>query len=237
MSTSCEAEDVGPRPSVTPVAAYLPPARRAGASEALLAGSTFPRTALVSPAPAPQQVAAYKPPQRRSAAEQAAAAEAGRPGRPCPFPQLVPGPQLPLAPLTTVLQGTTYLLALQVGTSSTGNSSDQCSSAPAATTSAAPVAAQQHTEMPAVPVCQPQQARQLPHRAARLLLAVLKAQAVRRARLHSCQRQRQHASRAQQHCLAAAAARCPSKSAGLCRPAAKQSRCTQHQPLPRARCC
>ena len=92
-----DAEDVAPRtPAAAPAATtpYLPPARREGATSAVLAGC-----ALAYPAPAQpaytQPLAAYVPPHRRTTEQQAAAAEAGRPGRPGPFPYLTAGP-LPL---------------------------------------------------------------------------------------------------------------------------------------------
>ena len=87
---SADAEDVAPRlPAVPSATPYLPPARREGATTAVLAGC-----ALAYPAPAQpaQQPAAYVPPHRRTAEQQAAVAEAGRPGRPCPFPYLSAGP-------------------------------------------------------------------------------------------------------------------------------------------------
>ena len=96
--------------------AYLPPARRLGASPASLAGHVYPTWSIADiccrhQAPAVEAPAAYVPPQRRTPAEQAVAATAGRPGRPCAFPALTAGPlperpaPLPAAPM--------YLMALQ----------------------------------------------------------------------------------------------------------------------------
>ena len=92
-----DAEDVAPRtPAAAATTPYLPPARREGATSAVLAGC-----ALAYPAPAQpasiQPRAAYVPPHRRTPEQQAAAAEAGRPGRPGPFPYLTAGP-LPQPP-------------------------------------------------------------------------------------------------------------------------------------------
>ncbi len=80
-----DAEDVAPRLP----AAYLPPARREGATATILAGC-----ALAYPAPAQpaQRPAAYVPPHRGTAEQQAAVAEAGRPGRICAWPYLTAGP-------------------------------------------------------------------------------------------------------------------------------------------------
>ena len=90
---SADAEDVAPR--THPAAAttpYLPPARREGANAAVLAGCA---PACPAPAQPVEQPAAYVLPHRRTAEQQSAAAEAGHPGRRCPFPYLTAGP-LPL---------------------------------------------------------------------------------------------------------------------------------------------
>jgi hypothetical protein len=127
-----DAEDVLPRASLpttttgtmctappphTVSAAYLPPARRAGASATLWAGCriTYPSLeAHLCHCLAPAAVVApYKPPQRRTAEEQAAAAAAPRPGRPCAFPQLLAGPQPEaLACTPSQLPTPRYLMAL-----------------------------------------------------------------------------------------------------------------------------
>ncbi|PRW57248.1 galactose mutarotase [Chlorella sorokiniana] len=78
---STDAEDVAPKlPAASP---YIPPARRQGATAAVLAGCAlaYPPICPTPTTPAqPAQPAAYVPPQRRTAEQQAAAAEAGRPG-------------------------------------------------------------------------------------------------------------------------------------------------------------
>ena len=90
---STDAEDVAPRMPAAPSAApYLPPARRESATAAVLAGYALAYPTLAQPAQPAQQPAAYVPPHRRTAEQHAAAAEAGRPGRPCPFPFLTAGP-------------------------------------------------------------------------------------------------------------------------------------------------
>ena len=87
---SADAEDVAPRMHAAPTATpYRPPASREGATAVILAGCPLAYPAPAQPA---QQPAAYVPPHRRTAEQQAAAAEAGRPGRPCPFPYLNTGP-------------------------------------------------------------------------------------------------------------------------------------------------
>jgi hypothetical protein len=111
------AEDVLPCTAIiirAPCGAYLPPACRPGASTAILAGTCLVRPAipvdqlasLLPPPPPPP----YKLPQHRTPAEQAAAAEAGRPGRPCAFPAMTAGP-LPLSVIA--VQPPRYRLALQ----------------------------------------------------------------------------------------------------------------------------
>ena len=85
-----DAEDVAPRMPTAPSASpYIPPTRREGATAAILAGCPLAYPAPAHPA---QQPAAYVPPHRRTAEQHAATAEAGRPGRPCPFPYLTAGP-------------------------------------------------------------------------------------------------------------------------------------------------
>ena len=96
--------------------AYLPPARRLGASPAFLAGHVYPTWSIADncrqhQAPAVEAPAAYVPPQRRTPAEQAVAATAGCPGRPCAFPALTAGP-LPEAP-APLPAAPMYLMALQ----------------------------------------------------------------------------------------------------------------------------
>ena len=118
-----DAVDVAPRTptptaasSSAPCLAYSPPARRPGASPAVLAGCRLPHpvveaqeacaatTTTATTAPVP----AYEPPQRRTAEQAAAAAAAPRPGRPCAFPTLTAGPQ----PQPSVAPFSLYLLAL-----------------------------------------------------------------------------------------------------------------------------
>ena len=88
-----EAEDVLPCTPARP-APYLPPARRANASAATLAGCTLVLPTFAAPAPTPSPC--YTPPAKRTAAQHAAAAAAPRPGRTCPFPSLTAGPLLPV---------------------------------------------------------------------------------------------------------------------------------------------
>ena len=88
-----EAEDVLPCTPARP-APYLPPARRANASAATLAGCMLVLPTFAAPAPTPSPC--YTPPAKRTAAQHAAAAAAPRPGRTCPFPSLTAGQLLPV---------------------------------------------------------------------------------------------------------------------------------------------
>ncbi|KAL4430686.1 hypothetical protein ABPG75_005942 [Micractinium tetrahymenae] len=111
------ADDVAPVPATQPAAKpWCIPARRLDAPALVQAGCAYDRAAITltlrdfgathscqQPLPAPTSPCTttianpsakpYKVPQRRTWAEQAAAAEAGRPGRPCAWPQLTAGPQ------------------------------------------------------------------------------------------------------------------------------------------------
>ena len=83
-----DAEDVAPRtPAAAPAATtpYLPPARREGATSAVLAGCALAYPAPAQPA-STQPRAAYVPPQRRTPEQQAAAAEVQPPRPPLPLP-------------------------------------------------------------------------------------------------------------------------------------------------------
>ena len=116
-----DAVDVAPRtptpraasPSA-PCLAYCPPARRPGASPAVLAGCRLPHpvfeacTATATAAATTAPLPAYVPPQRRTAEQAAAAAAAPRPGRPCAFPSLTANPQ----PQPSAAPFSLYLLAL-----------------------------------------------------------------------------------------------------------------------------
>ena len=132
-TAGCEAdaEDVAPRlaPAVVAPAAALPwpiPARRPDASAATLAGCRLsipvhsPTTAAAaSAAEQPASIccaqllaAPYRVPQRRTLEELAAAHVAGRPGKPCAWPQLPAGPQLqPATAVWTAAPIPLYLMA------------------------------------------------------------------------------------------------------------------------------
>ena len=88
---SADAEDVAPRLPAASATPYILPARREGATPAILAGCAlaYPTAAQPQPAACP---APYVPPHCRTIKQQAAAAEAGRPGRICAFPCLTAGP-------------------------------------------------------------------------------------------------------------------------------------------------
>ena len=115
-----DAQDVVPRAPL-PATAYLPPALRASACAATLAGCPYTRPlasasqaclAVLSMAE-PLRAAPYMLPRRRTAEEQAAVEAAGRPGRSCAFPLLVPGPQLPPRAAASAAAILTFLQACQ----------------------------------------------------------------------------------------------------------------------------
>ena len=90
-----DAEDVAARPSTAASTPYLLPAKRPGASPALLIGQAYPCPSIDALLEQRSTTAAalYIKPQRRTAEQAAAAAAAARPGLVCAWPQLVAGPQ------------------------------------------------------------------------------------------------------------------------------------------------
>ena len=109
---SADAEEVAPH-TLLPAAAYLAPALRANASAATVAGRPYPRLAAMAVAVPAAHPAPYTLPQRRTAEQQAAVEAAGRPGRPCPYPLLVAGPQLPAVAAAPAAARPSILLACQ----------------------------------------------------------------------------------------------------------------------------
>ena len=115
-----DAQDMVPRAPL-PTTAHLPPALCATACSAMLAGCPYTRPSTsqtcltVLPAAEPLRAALYKlpQPQRRTAEEQTAAEAAGHPGRPCPFPLLAAGPQLPPRAAASAAAIPTFLQACQ----------------------------------------------------------------------------------------------------------------------------
>ena len=223
-----DAEDVAARPSTAASTPYLLPAKRPGASPALLIGQAYPRPSIdgllaaqrTSTAPA-----LWVTPQRRTAEQAAAAAAAPRPGCACAWPQLVAGPQLASS---SAAPAPRYRLAL--------------AAAPAAACSAAPTAAaEQAPAAPCAAVAEQPAAAEQPAsgqhpraacpatRPAAAVLRQLRRTAARQAKACSC---RLAASAAPAALRRPPPAQCPAAS----RRGQQQQRCAQHQPRPRSLC-